>query len=85
MGSPPAGVLADRVFEPVMSDTSALAQVLVPLVGRRPGAAMGLMIVLLGTAGATAGFAYRPIREIERILPRVDADDPEESESPPTT
>ena len=35
---------------------------------------MGLMFVLvglLGAAGTIAGFAYRPIREIERVLPDV--------------
>jgi DHA3 family macrolide efflux protein-like MFS transporter len=72
VGIPVAGVLADRTFEPLMGRTSALARVLVPLVGRGPGAGMGLMFVLiglLGAAGAIAGFAHRPIREIERILP----------------
>ena len=76
---PLAGVLADRAFEPLMSGTSTLARVLVPLVGRGPGAGMGLMFVLfglLGAATAIAGFAYRPIREIERILPDIDPADP---------
>jgi DHA3 family macrolide efflux protein-like MFS transporter len=88
VGIPLAGVLADRVFEPLMSGTSALARVLVPLVGGGPGAGMGLMFVLfglLGAAGAIAGFAYRPIREIEQILPDADPDDPAEPKSPPTT
>ena len=86
---PVAGVLTDRAFEPSMSGTSPLAQILVPLVGRGLGAGMGLMFVLLGllgAAGAIAGFAYRPIREIERVLPDdIDPDDPAEPQSPPTT
>ncbi len=72
---PLAGVLADRAFEPLMSGTSTLAQALVPLVGRGPGAGMGLMFVLFGLVGAAAaigGYSYRPIREIERILPDVE-------------
>jgi len=76
---PLSGVLADRVFEPLMSGTSALSRALVPVVGRGPGAGMGLMFVLfglLGAAVATAGFAYRPIREIEQILPDTDLEDP---------
>jgi len=78
---PVARVLADRACKPLMSGTSPLAQVLVPLVGRGPGAEMGLMFVLFGAAG----FAYRPIREIERVLPDIDPDDPAEPQSPPTT
>ena len=76
---PLAGVLADHAFEPLMSGTSTLTRVLVPLVGTGPGAGMGLMFVLfglLGAAAAIAGFSYRPIREIEQILPDFDPDDP---------
>jgi DHA3 family macrolide efflux protein-like MFS transporter len=75
---PLSGVLADRAFEPLMSGTSPLARVLVPLLGGGPGAGMGLMFVLfglLGAATAIAGYAYRPIREIERILPDADPAD----------
>jgi len=69
---PLAGLLADRTFEPLMSGTSPLSRALVPLVGRGPGAGMGMMFVLFGLLGAAAaivGYAYRPIRQIERILP----------------
>lgn len=46
---------------------------------------MGLMFFLLAAAGAIAGFAYRPIREIERVLPDVDPDDPAEPAALSTT
>jgi len=75
---PLAGVFADRLFEPLMLGTSSLARALVPLVGSGPGAGMGLMFVLfglLGTAAAAAGFAYRPLRDIETILPDYDAEE----------
>ncbi len=84
---PLASLLADHAFGPLMSGTNPLTQVLVPLVGRGPGAGMGLMFVLLGLPGAAAaivGFAYRPIREIERILPDVDPDDPAAPTAPTT-
>ncbi len=83
-----AGPLADHVFEPLMSGTSTLARILAPLVGRGPGAGMGLMFVLFGLLGAAAaivGFAYRPIREIERILPDIDPADPAASPGTATT
>ncbi len=66
------GVLADRVFEPFMAGSSRLAATLQPLVGRGPGAGIGLMFVLSGIIGAVAavwGFLYRPVRDIESLLP----------------
>jgi len=72
---PLAGLLADRVFEPLMLGSSRLAGALRPLVGSGPGAGMGLMFVVFGTLGALtalAGYLYRPVREIERILPDHD-------------
>lgn len=73
---PLGGILADRIFEPLMSGTSLLARALAPLVGTGPGAGMGLMFVLFGILGALATVAawfYRPVREIETILPDCDA------------
>jgi len=82
---PLGGILADRLFEPLMSGSSRLARELAPLVGTGPGAGMGLMFVLvglLGAVGALVGFAYRPIREIETILP--DYDEAEQAEAATT-
>jgi len=69
---PIGGVMADRVFEPLMTGNSALARALTPLVGAGPGAGMGLMFVLFGILGTVAtigAYLYRPIREIESMLP----------------
>jgi MFS transporter, DHA3 family, macrolide efflux protein len=68
------GILADGVFEPLMSGSSALARALRPLVGSGPGAGIGLMFVLAGLVGAAAavvGYLYRPVREIETLVPDV--------------
>lgn len=69
---PVGGLLADRVFEPLMRGTSALARVASPLVGTGSGAGMGLMFVffgILGTLVSASGYLYRPVREIETLLP----------------
>jgi hypothetical protein len=66
------GVLADRVFEPFMGGSGPFARVLQALVGSGPGAGIGVMFLLaglLGAAAAVAGYLYRPVREIERLLP----------------
>jgi len=80
------GILADRVFEPFMSGSSALARALQPLVGSGPGAGIGLMFVLagvMGAAAAVAGYLYRPVRDIETLLP--DAESDAEPDVPPAT
>ena len=66
------GILADRVFEPFMSGSSGVAKVFQPFVGSGPGAGIGLMFVLaglVGAAAAVAGYLYRPVRDIETLLP----------------
>jgi len=69
---PLGGILADRVFEPLMHGASPLARALAPLVGTGAGAGMGLMFVVFGLLGAVttvAAYLFRPIREIETLLP----------------
>jgi MFS transporter, DHA3 family, macrolide efflux protein len=74
-----AGPLADRVFEPAMSAGGAWAARFGWLVGTGPGAGMGLILVIVGLLGATAGvigYSVTTIREIERIMPDHDAAPP---------
>ena len=79
---PLAGLLADHVFEPLMIGTSPLAAALSHVVGSGRGAGMGLMFVLFGILGGLATIAayrFRPIREIETILPDHDEAPSEEA------
>jgi DHA3 family macrolide efflux protein-like MFS transporter len=74
---PLSGLLADHVFEPLMQGDSLLARTLTPLVGSGPGAGMGLMFVLFGILGGLASvcaYLYRPVREIETLLPDCDSE-----------
>jgi MFS family permease len=67
-----AGPLADRVFEPMMSDDGVLADSIGAVIGTGPGRGIGLIFVLggLGTIGlAVAGWSSPGIRNIETELP----------------
>ena len=71
-----AGPLADRVFEPAMSDGGAVAATFGPLVGTGPGAGMGLMVVASGLIGAAVGligYLVPAVRNVETLLPDFDA------------
>lgn len=62
------GLLADRMFEPLMAEGGRLAGVFGWLVGTGPGAGMGLMFICtcaLGTLIALSGYLFREVREIE--------------------
>jgi MFS transporter, DHA3 family, macrolide efflux protein len=62
------GLLADRVFEPLMAEGGQLANTFGWLVGTGPGAGMGLMFICtctLGTLIALSGYLFREVREIE--------------------
>ncbi|MGL4651418.1 MAG: MFS transporter, partial [Caldilineaceae bacterium] len=67
------GLLADRVFEPLMRDPSSpLALSAERLVGSGPGAGMGLLFVITGLLGAlvgVAGYLIPVIRNAEDLLP----------------
>ena len=67
-----SGPLADGFFEPAMAAGGLLAGTLGPWMGTGPGRGMGLMLGLAGLltlATVAVAYHYRPIREIDRILP----------------
>lgn len=71
-----SGPLADHVFEPLATQGSGLFTVLGPLVGHGPGSGMAAMLLLAGIGGtgvALWGLASRSIRDIDDLLPDLDA------------
>ncbi len=67
-----SGPLADSVFEPMLSSAAAVPAFIDTLFGRGPGAGMALMLTLsalVGFAVAAAGFAHKPIRDVEELIP----------------
>lgn len=71
-----AGPLADGVFEPAMQPSTPLAEVFGWLVGTGAGAGMALMLVMSGVLGVLVGLVvllYKPVRDIETLLPDLEA------------
>ncbi len=74
-----AGPLADRVFEPLLAVDGALAGSVGVVLGTGPGRGVGLVFVVVGvlTAAVTAaGYAYRPLRELDSNVPDAVPDAP---------
>lgn len=74
-----AGPLADGFFEPLLADDGALASSVGQVIGTGPGRGIGLMYVLMGlglTIVSLAGFAIRPLRDVETDIPDAIADTP---------
>lgn len=73
-----SGPLADRLFEPAMSEGGALAGVLGPLLGVGEGRGVALMFVLMAlglVVIAVAGILSAPLRDLEDRLPDVIGDE----------
>ncbi|MBN2003967.1 MAG: MFS transporter [Anaerolineae bacterium] len=69
-----AGPLADKVFEPLLAEGSALAGSVGCLVGVGPGRGIGLLFIVMGAIkiGVTAlGYAQTHVRLVEDELPDV--------------
>lgn len=67
-----AGPLADRIFEPLMAGDSVWATLFGSVIGTGAGRGIGLILVLSGVfvaLWAIAAYLYRPIRDLEDILP----------------
>ncbi|MGL4611426.1 MAG: MFS transporter [Trueperaceae bacterium] len=76
------GFLADYIFEPSMMPNGILSHSFSWLVGSGPGAGMGLMLItsgLLTVLVAASVLVYKPVRQIEVLLPRKS-----QTHSPPT-
>ena len=75
-----AGPLVDHVLEPAMTADTGLSSVLAPLVGTGPGAGMAVLFLttaVLGVLTCLGASLYRPIREIDRLLPDRPAEEDE--------
>ncbi len=69
------GTLADFVMEPAMKTTSGLSSAFSWLVGKGPGAGMGLLTVFAGLGVALVGltgYFVQPVRQAETLLPDHD-------------
>jgi len=72
LGTLLAGPLADNVMEPAMQVGGSLSKPFGWLVGTGPGAGMALIFVFTGILTALIGllgYAFRAVREVEKILP----------------
>jgi len=67
-----AGLLADRLFNPLLVAGGPLADTLGQVIGTGPGRGIGLMFIIIGclTLGAVLpGYLYAPLRRVEEDLP----------------
>jgi len=74
-----AGPLADGIFEPLLADGGTLAGSIGQMIGTGPGRGSGFMYVLMGLGLAVvslAGFAIRPLRDVETDIPDAIANTP---------
>jgi MFS family permease len=71
-----AGPLADAVFEPAMRPGGNLARFFGSIFGTGPGAGMALLYVITSICMiliGIGGYTYRPLRDVEPLLPDYDA------------
>ncbi len=71
-----SGPLADHVFEPQAAAGSGIFVLLGPLVGDGPGSGMAGMLLIAGLCGvavALLGMTRRTVREIDALVPDIDA------------
>jgi MFS transporter, DHA3 family, macrolide efflux protein len=69
-----AGLLADRVFEPLLMPGGALADSVGRVIGVGPGRGAGLMFMMFGVLtllSVAVVYAIRPVRNVETELPDV--------------
>ena len=74
-----AGLLADNIFEPLLSPDGPLAESVGATIGTGPGRGIAFMFMLMGAgvvATAVAGFSISAIRNLETDLPDTIAEIP---------
>jgi amino acid adenylation domain-containing protein len=67
-----AGTMADNIFEPFMKSTGSIQAAIGSVIGTGAGRGMALMFIMVGLLEllwGCVGLAYRPLRNIETILP----------------
>src|SRR6185436_14883004 len=73
-----AGVLADRVFEPLVAVGGLLRESVGRIIGQGPGRGIGLLYVMAGLLTLAApfiGYLYPRLRKVEQELPDVRSGD----------
>jgi MFS family permease len=74
-----AGILADRVFEPLMAATGPLANTVGQIIGIGPGRGIALIFLIMGVIKicvSLSAYLYPKIRDIEDDLPDALGNDP---------
>jgi MFS family permease len=69
-----AGPLADKVFEPLLTKTGALADSIGQVIGTGSGRGIGFLYILLSTiifAAVAVAYGYSPLRRVEAELPNI--------------
>jgi DHA3 family macrolide efflux protein-like MFS transporter len=66
------GILADQIFEPLMTENGIVGSVLGEYLGTGPGRGVGLMFIVVGLFNATVALlalSYKPLRYVDTELP----------------
>ncbi|HEY0602919.1 MAG TPA: MFS transporter [Herpetosiphonaceae bacterium] len=80
-----AGPLSDGLFEPLLLEGGALAGSVGSIIGTGPGRGVGLLFVFIGMTvmlTSLSGYLYRPLRDVETLLPDAVPDKPAEAAAP---
>jgi MFS transporter, DHA3 family, macrolide efflux protein len=70
-----AGILADRVFEPLMVSGNSIALTLAPIFGTTKGSGIALLVTIAAIATVAVGiggYAFPSLRDAEELLPDCD-------------
>ena len=74
------GLLADRVFEPMMAGGGPLARALTPLVGSGAGSGMAVMFLCTGTLGCAAALLCGRSRSLRALARQVEEESAEKEQ-----